>query len=274
MWNLCGISLAVHDIALAEHFYKNVLALGAPKIRTEIECVFASSRSFIRLKKPSNKLIRNEEGILTSVLNRYVMIEIPDLRKAKTSLVKTGANFQQIKSLQGDGACLCIALPCQNIMIVCEASSKIFEEDIEQVTLKKWKLHHVNLQAADVRKSVEFLAMNLGLREGSWKAPKEKGDFSIEPKDLSVFPLGAFNGGLHIIKPDPGFALRNNFAHNPSIGGHPAVAVQDIQVVKNRLEQEDIQVTDAGTYAMRNMHQIYCLDPSGNVIEINQYIPD
>jgi len=274
MWDLCGISLAVHDIALAEHFYKNVLALGAPKIRTEIECVFASSHSIIRLKKPSNKLIRNEEGILTSALNRYVMIEIPDLGKAKTSLVKTGANFQQIKSLQGDGACLCIALPCQNIMIVCEASSKIFEEDIEQVTLKKWKLHHVNLQAADVRKSVEFLTMNLGLREGSWKAPQEKGDFSIEPKDLSVFPLGAFNGGLHIIKPDPGFALRNNFAHNPSIGGHPAVAVQDILAVKNRLEREDIQVTDAGTYAMRAMHQIYCLDPSGNVIEINQYIPD
>ena len=274
MWNLCGISLAVHDIALAEHFYKNVLALGAPKIRTEIECVFASSRSFIRLKKPSNKLIRNEEGILTSALDRYVMIEIPDLGKAKTSLVKTGANFQQIKSLHGDGASLCIALPCQNIMIVCEASSKIFEEDIEQVTLKKWKLHHVNLQAADVRKSVEFLTMNLGLREGSWKAPQKKGDFSIEPKDLSVFPLGAFNGGLHIIKPDPGFALRNNFAHNPSIGGHPAVAVQDIQAVKNRLEREDIRVTDAGTYAMRDMHQIYCLDPSGNVIEINQYIPE
>ena len=65
MWNLCGISLAVHDLDLAEHFYKNVLALGAPKIRTEMECVFASSHSIIRLKKPSNKLIKNEEGILT-----------------------------------------------------------------------------------------------------------------------------------------------------------------------------------------------------------------
>ena len=33
------------------------------------------------------------------------MIEIPDLEK-ENSLVKTGANFQQIKSIQGDGACL------------------------------------------------------------------------------------------------------------------------------------------------------------------------
>ena len=82
------------------------------------------------------------------------------------------------------------------------------------VTFENWKLHHVNLQAADVRKSVKFIVTNLGLKEGSWRAPDGKGDFSADPKDLSVFSLGAFNGGLHIIKPDPGFALRNNFAIN------------------------------------------------------------
>ena len=157
--------------------------------------------------------------------------------------------------------------------MVCEADGQIVEEDFEQVTVENWKLHHVNLQSADVRKSAEFLIETLGLEEGSWRAPEKKGDFSIEPSDLSVFPIGAFNGGLHIIKPDPGFALRNNFAHNPSIGGHPAIAVEDIEAVKRRLEEEDILVTDAGTYAMAFMHQIYCLDPSGNVIEINQYKP-
>ena len=153
-------------------------------------------------------------------------------------------------------------------------SAPLDQEDFEHVTFKNWKLHHVNLQAADVRKSVKFIATNLGLKEGSWRAPDGKGDFSINPKDLSVFSLGAFNGGLHIIKPDPGFALRNNFAHNPSIGGHPAIVVQDIQEVKNRLEAEDVLITDAGTYAMVDMHQIYCLDPSGNVIEVNQYKPN
>ena len=158
--------------------------------------------------------------------------------------------------------------------MVYASTSQIFEEDLEQVKFENWKLHHVNIQAPDVRKSVEFLATNLGLKEGSWRAPDEKGDFSIDPRDLSVFPLGAFNGGLHIIKPDPGFALRNNFAHNPSIGGHPAIVVEDIQEVKNRLEAENVLITDAGTYAMVDMHQIYCLDPSGNVIEVNQYKPN
>ena len=152
--------------------------------------------------------------------------------------------------------------------------NEAFEEDFERVNFENWKLHHVNLQAADVRKSVKFIATNLGLKEGSWRAPDGKGDFSIDPRDLSVFPLGGFNGGLHIIKPDPGFALRNNFAHNPSIGGHPAIVVQDIQEVKNRLEADNVLITDAGTYAMVDMHQIYCLDPSGNVIEVNQYKPE
>ena len=158
--------------------------------------------------------------------------------------------------------------------MVYDSISQVFEEDFERVNFKNWKLHHVNLQAADVRKSVKFIAANLGFKEGSWRAPDGKGDFSIDPRDLSVFPLGSFNGGLHIIKPDPGFALRNNFAHNPSIGGHPAIVVQDIQEVKNRLEAENVLITDAGTYAMVDMHQIYCLDPSGNVIEVNQYKPN
>lgn len=272
MWNLSGISLSVHDLELAEHFYGNVLGLGRPKERNEIECIFASSNSFFCLKKPSNKLIKNEEDVLTSVLNRYSVIEIPDLESRKTSLIKNGVSFHQVKSFKEGQAYLCVALPCQNIIIVSESDGEILEEDVEHVTFKNWKLHHINLQATDVRKSVEFLSTNLGLREGSWRPPDEKGDFSIEPKDLSVFPIGAFNGGLHIIKPDPGFALRNNFVHNPSIGGHPALVVKDVQAVKNRLEAENVQVTDAGTYAMRNMHQIYCLDPSGNVIEINQYV--
>ena len=97
----------------------------------------------------------------------------------------------------------------------------------------------MSIYTVDVRKSVKFLTTNLGLKEGSWRAPEGKGDFSIKPADLSVFPLGAFNGGLHIIKPDPGFAWRNNFAHNPSIGGHPAIVVQDIEKVKKRLEAAD-----------------------------------
>ena len=273
MWKLSGISIAVHDLELSEHFYGKVLGLGTPKERNNTTCIFESSKSVLRLSKPLNRLIKNESSVFRSVLNSYVMLEVPNLEKAETLLEHNRANFQRVSDSEGNADSLCVSLPCQNILMVCASISQVFKEDFKKVTFENWKLHHVNIQAPDVRKSAKFLAINLGLKEGSWRAPDEKGDFSIDPKDLSVFPLGAFNGGLHIIKPDPGFALRNNFAHNPSIGGHPAIVVQDIQEVKNRLEAENVLITDAGTYAMVDMHQIYCLDPSGNVIEVNQYKP-
>ena len=273
MWTLSGISIAVHDLELAEHFYGKVLGLGAPNERDNSTLIFVSSHSVLRLSKPSNRLIKNENCVFSSALDSYVMLEIPDLKKVEALLVNNGASFHKLSGFKCGADSLCISLPCQNIFMVCESNSESFVEDIDRVTFESWKLHHVNIQATDVRKSVQFLTENLMLVEGSWRAPDERGDFSIKSRDLSVFPLGVFNGGLHIIKPDPGFAFRNNFAHNPSIGGHPAIVVQDIQEVKNRLEAEDVLITDAGRYAMVDMHQIYCLDPSGNVIEINQHHP-
>ena len=273
MWTLSGISIAVHDLELSEHFYGKVLGLGTPKERDKSNLIFASSHSVLRLSKPSNRLIKNENSVFRSALDNYVMVEIPDLEKAEALLVHNRANFQKLPGFKGDADTLCISLPCQNIFMVSESNSENFVEDIYQVTFENWKLHHVNIQAADVRKSVQFLTENLMLVEGSWRAPDERGDFSIKSRDLSVFPIGAFNGGLHIIKPDSGFAFRNNFAHNPSIGGHPAIVVRDIQEVKERLQAEDVLITDAGRYAMVDMHQIYFLDPSGNVIEVNQYCP-
>ena len=273
MWKLTGISLTVHDLEFSEYFYGQVLGLGKFKDRDSTNCTFSSHHSVLRLIKSPNKLIKKEDDILTSALDKYVMIEISDFGKAETSLKKAGASFQKVTGIPDMPPTLCISLPCRNILMVSEADKQIFKEDIEHVVSENWKLHHVNLQATDVRETVKFLDCTLGLKEGSWRHPDEKGDFSIKPADLSIFPLGTFNEGLHIIRPDPGFAFRNNFAHNPSIGGHPAIVVEDIGAVKNRLKKEGVLITDAGTYAMANMHQIYCLDPSGNVVEINQYIP-
>ena len=273
MWKLSGLSITVNDLEASEYFYGHTLGLGTPKKRNDIDCVFESTHSVLRLKKPSNKLIENEGSAFKPALEKYVMLEIPDLEKVEKTLETNGANFVRVLGSKSDSDSLCISLPCQNILVVYESKNHVFEEDIEQVSFDIWKLHHVNIQAVDVRQSVKFLATNLGLKEGSWRAPDGRGDFSIKPADLSVFPIGNFNGGLHIIKPDPGFAWRNNFAHNPSIGGHPAIVVQDIEKVKKRLEEADVLITDAGTYAMVDMHQIYCLDPSGNTIEINQYKP-
>ena len=77
---------------------------------------------------------------------------------------------------------------------------------------------------------------------------------------------------LAINKADFTFSWRNNFIHNPTIGGHPAFNVSDIKGLINKLQQHDIPFTDAKVYAMPNIHQVYLFDPNANIIEINQNI--
>ncbi|MEO1492997.1 MAG: hypothetical protein AAFV19_12665 [Pseudomonadota bacterium] len=135
-----------------------------------------------------------------------------------------------------------------------------------------WGIHHVNLQAYDVRESAAFFSEIIGMVEGSWDRGGTEGDFSIDPSDLTIFPLGVGNRGLHLIRPDPLFGKRNGFVVNPSIGGHPALIVPDIHAVMARMDAASWPYDDAGVYAMPGMHQIYTLDPAMNVIEINQDI--
>jgi catechol 2,3-dioxygenase-like lactoylglutathione lyase family enzyme len=142
-----------------------------------------------------------------------------------------------------------------------------------------WGIHHVNLQAHDVRESAAFFAEIAGMEEGAWDRGGTQGDFSIDPSDLTIFPLGDAgtrdgNRGLHLIRPDPLFGKRNGFVVNPSIGGHPALLVGDIHAVMARMDAAGWPYDDAGVYAMPGMHQIYTLDPAMNVIEINQAVGD
>ena len=110
------------------------------------------------------------------------------------------------------------------------------------------------------------------MKEGRWVAPLNKGDFSIDPSELAILPLSNNNRGLHVIKPDDGFGYRNNFAHNPSIGGHPAFTINDLSNLTAKLDKEKILYSDAKVYAMPGFHQIYLYDINANMLEINQAV--
>ncbi|MGI9476055.1 MAG: VOC family protein [Hyphomicrobiaceae bacterium] len=132
----------------------------------------------------------------------------------------------------------------------------------------EWYIHHVNIPAHDVRETVAFFRDLVGLEEGVWAYPDNVGDFDRASEALANF--GTDNRGIHIVKPDPAFAAKNGFKHNPTIGGHKAFTVDDIGAVIDRLNKAGIDYTDAGTYAMAGVHQVYVFDPSFNFIEINQ----
>jgi catechol 2,3-dioxygenase-like lactoylglutathione lyase family enzyme len=133
-----------------------------------------------------------------------------------------------------------------------------------------WYIHHVNLQAHDVLKTAAFFRDIVGMEEGTWTYPENTGKVGHSPDTLAYF--GTENRGLHIVRAITSFAADNDFIHNPTIGGHHAICVPDVLAVKVRLEAAGVVVSDAGVYAMAGMHQIYCYDPSSNIVEINQVV--
>ena len=267
MWHLKGHSICVHDLDIAADFFGHLIGLGKAEPSGENSLIFSSKRSYFQLVEPTLALRLDGPDILAPTAHRHVAIEIASLEQLKQGLENIAAPYVVQADIASAEAAICTMMPCRNMVIFSERNAEAIMPDAAE-----WEIHHVNLQAADVRRSTDFLKSCAGLQEGQWRAPEGKGDFSIDPADLSIFPIGDFNGGLHIIKPDPGFAKRNNFAHNPSIGGHPAIEVSDLMGVKLRLENAGVEVSDAGTYAMAGMHQIYCLDPTGNMIEVNQRV--
>ena len=138
-----------------------------------------------------------------------------------------------------------------------------------------WSIHHINLQATDVRSTAKFYATVLGMVEGEWEVPNIHGYIPTDPDRLALFPDPSKGGGyrgMHLISPDPSFAQKNNLMHNPSIGGHVAIEVKDLQAVMKRLDAAGIPYSDAGVFAIPGLHNIYCYDPAMNLIEINQAV--
>jgi len=133
-----------------------------------------------------------------------------------------------------------------------------------------WMLHHINLPALNVRETKAFLRDVVGLQEGRWIYPDRPGELHHDKDSIAYF--GTENRGLHVVRQVPSFAHDNGFMHNPTVGGHFAISVPDIEAVAARLTAAGTPYSDAGVYAMNGVRQIYVYDPSFNVIEINQTV--
>jgi catechol 2,3-dioxygenase-like lactoylglutathione lyase family enzyme len=141
-----------------------------------------------------------------------------------------------------------------------------------------WSIHHVNLPATNVRASARFYSEIIGMSEAAWTFPPraQTGHLSADPAKLTLFPTdtaseGA-NAGLHLILPEPEFARKNGLDHNPSIGGHVAIQVKDLDAVIARLKAAGIPYSLTGTFAIPGMRHLYVYDPAMNLLEINAMV--
>lgn len=133
-----------------------------------------------------------------------------------------------------------------------------------------WSIHHVNLQARDVRATAAFYSNVLGMTESPWAFPATRGYLPGDPDKLALMGDGRDgHSGLHLIAPDREFAAKNNLIHNPSVGGHVAFQVDDLDAVIGRLRAAGIPHSITGEFAIPGLRHVYVTDPEGNLIEIN-----
>jgi catechol 2,3-dioxygenase-like lactoylglutathione lyase family enzyme len=133
-----------------------------------------------------------------------------------------------------------------------------------------WSIHHVNLEAKDVRRTAAFYTDVLGMSERPWTFPETRGYLPGAPDRLALMGDGRDgHSGLHLIAPDPDFATRNNLDFNPSVGGHVAFHVDDLDGVIARLRAAGIRHSVTGEFAIPGLRHVYTEDPEGNLVEIN-----
>ena len=274
-WKIFNVSIPVKDIEKSKIFYNDIL--GNNTVDTEFyknffsddnEDIFLGSNGFgVRLFKPKHDLELNDN---IQSRRSYVSIIISDFESVLKKLQQS--NFRFIYKKINSFETVILQEPSLNMMQFIKSNEVLDKYSNYFFENSNFYIHHMNLESLDVRESVHFISDLIGLKEGNWVAPNDKGDFSIDKKELSLFPISNDNKGLHFIKPDEGFAFRNNFIHNPSIGGHPAFTVKNINLIKEKLDNLNILYSDANVYAMPGFHQIYLYDANANTLEINQEV--
>lgn len=273
-WSIHRVSLATHSLAESRAYFETRLGLGQARAVGDSALAFGRGSRGLQVQKPRAAMARSGSDLVVQGGARHVAIEVADLHLVATRLAKASVPFVEALSGDFDGAAIYTQDPALNVVAFCQAAETLQQSETIRSWEKEWGwgVHHVNLQAGDVREAVAFYTEIAGMAEGQWQPPSGRLNFSIDTRELAILPQGEFNRGIHIIRADAGFAHRNKFPHNPSIGGHPAIFVSDVSAVKTRLEASGVLVSDAGVYAMAGMHQIYALDPAANVIEVNQFV--
>lgn len=132
-----------------------------------------------------------------------------------------------------------------------------------------WRIHHVNVPAPNYSATIEFYESVFGMQDaGMPLKERDRGCFKHDRENVSWYEDGSAQ--IHISRPNPNMGRDNGFFLNPSLKGHLAIEVDDIERVKANLEARDLYFADPGHWAVQDLYQLYVIDPSTNMVEINQ----
>ncbi|MEM7189845.1 MAG: hypothetical protein AAF439_09555 [Pseudomonadota bacterium] len=286
-WSIHHVNMCAPKVARTRWFLSDLLGMsegvwtypsaeqtGEVGHAVDTMAYFGTENRGIHAVRPISTFPKDNGILHNPTIGGHVAITIPSVHDLMVNLDKAGIFYSDagIYAMKGIHQ-VYVYDPSWNVIEFNEVTDVEVPEGIQPWEEEwGWGIHHVNLQAHDVRETAAFFSEIAGMTEGAWDRGGTSGDFSIDPTDLTMFPLGDGNRGLHIIRPDPDFGRRNGFNVNPSIGGHPAFMVPDIHGVMARMDAAGWLYDDAGVYAMPGMHQIYTYDPAMGVVEVNQKV--
>jgi len=288
-WFIHHVNIQAHDVPEAAAFYREVVGLeegvrvlpeNAGNVGRDPSTIaaFGSGNRGIHVARARPEF-QEQNGLKHNpTIGGHFAITVPDAYAVKARLEAAGCVVSDAGSYAMAGMrqlyCFDPSLNLVEINQVIDPSGGPAPGDDEAHGVRMeaggWYLHHVNIQAHDVEKAAAFYRELVGLPEGLWHGADGSPIDDINTDRTKLIPFGDDNRGIHIVKPMVEFAIRNRFDHNPTIGGHFAVTVPDLEAVIVRLEKAGVPYTDAGTYAMAGIRQVYCFDPSMNFVEINQ----
>jgi catechol 2,3-dioxygenase-like lactoylglutathione lyase family enzyme len=133
----------------------------------------------------------------------------------------------------------------------------------------KLEFHHINFVSHDVDGLHQFYSDVLGMDD----IPMEQ--FPRTPASDDTGYDGkirfATEGGMqmHLAERDLTVAFRNGQVINPVDRGHIAFRTDDIAAFIELLKEKGVPYSDYGTTFAKEWHQVFFLDPAGNVIEVH-----
>ena len=136
----------------------------------------------------------------------------------------------------------------------------------------KLEFHHINFVSENVNLMHDFYTTVLGLDD----IPQENFPRTEETENggYSGKIRFATDGGmqLHLAERDFDVAFKNRQVINPVERGHVAFRTDDIAAFLEILNQNGIPYSDYGTTFAKTWHQVFFMDPEGNVIEVHQQV--
>ncbi len=136
----------------------------------------------------------------------------------------------------------------------------------------KLEFHHINFVSEDVDRLHEFYTDVLGLDD----VPQENFPRTEATKDSGFDGKIRFatDGDMQMHLAERAFdvAFRNGQVINPVERGHIAFRTDDLPAFLRKLEDKGIPYSDYGTTFAKEWHQVFFMDPEGNVIEVHQHV--